>query len=229
MNSNTNKKTKFGAKAQTLPGITLAKKFIGRFIKYKYHVPHLITGNNTCKTHLLTVYLNESRVYGSSGQFGDYRSGYKDSKFNKYVLEAWVQYIYRNFDINPDKYYILIKNVPYYYYDDIESFRDNIMLIYNSVSSKLSTLSNNECGEIINIIVDEFKKCLSKFYEKRKFVEGLTSHPIKVKKTPEPVYHVIHQDLQHPPVRSAFYRRQGIESRKRRKGFHKYYYLESMN
>ena len=103
------------------------------------------------------------------------------------------------------------------------------MLIYNTAADHLSELSNDECGELIKMIVDEFKKCLYSIRKTREFMQQIPGKPIEVKKMSEPVYHVIHQDLQLPPVRSAFYRRQGVESRKGRRGFHKYYYLEPLN
>lgn len=178
------KKTNYNTRADQLPGFTLANKFLIRFMKYKYHVPHNITTNNTIKTHKLTIF--KWLRYGSSG--------YYDSKFNGYVLSAWFDRYgkIRNADIE-----LLLSHIPDYYHDVLHRYLEQLDEIYNYIIDHNVDFKNSkECYDLIEALVNRFRFYKNFVSDVKKAALKVFSRPLTVKqakKNPVPNYRQYHQ------------------------------------
>lgn len=170
-------------RAKNMPGLALANKFLIRFMKYKYHLPHNITTNNTIKTHSLTLF--KWHHYG--------RSGYYDSKFNGYVLAAWMNRysIIRGYKID-----VLLENIPEFYHIALRYYLLSLDDIYNYfIDNDLDYKDNKLCYDLINALVNRFYhyKYLCRDIAAN-MKEALTLKlDYKYKKNSVPKYHQYHQ------------------------------------
>lgn len=146
LNENLNQSLKSYSKeqAQHMPGLTLANKFLNRFMKYKYHLPHKLTTNNTIKTHSLPMFWWHR--YGSSGSY--------DSKFNGYVLEAWVN---RYSAIRGYQIEVLLKYIPEYYHEILRNYLISLDDIYYYViDNDVQYTDNKLCYDLIHALINRF-------------------------------------------------------------------------
>lgn len=179
-----NQKTKYNSRADQLPGFTLAKKFLLRFMKYKYHVPHNITTNNTIKTHKLPIF--RWLRFGSSGSY--------DSKFNGYVLSAWFD---RYSKIRDADIELLLSHIPDYYHEVLHIYLEKIDAVYNYIiNEKVDFTDNKLCYELIQSLTNIFRFYMNFLNDVKRAALKTFSHPLVVKQAkknpvPNPQYHQV--------------------------------------
>lgn len=164
-----NQKTKYNSRADQLPGYTLAKKFLLRFMKYKYHVPHNITTNNTIKTHKLPIFKWDR--FRSSGSY--------DSKFNGYVLSAWFD---RYSKIRDADIELLLSHIPDYYHDVLHRYLEQLDEIYNYIINENVDFKDYKlCYDLIYALVERFRFYKNWISDVKRAALKIFSHPLVVK------------------------------------------------
>lgn len=158
-------------KPDHLPGFALANKFLMRFMKYKYHVPHEITISNTIKTHRLTMFVNST--YGTSS--------YLNNKFNGYVLCAWFDRYSKIKDKNIDK---LLKHIPSYYHEILKYYLKSLDDVYKFIQ-KYHISPNfkdySTCYELIQGLVQRYRYYKDLCLELKNEIIKEMSHPLQFK------------------------------------------------
>lgn len=133
-------------KPEYLPGFALANKFLMRFMKYRYHLPHEITGDNTIKTHRLTMFVNSTY----------HQSGYLNNKFNGFVLCAWFDRYSKIRDYKIDK---LLVHIPSYYHEILKYYLESLEDVYKFILKFKINLKFNDyptCYELIQGLVQRY-------------------------------------------------------------------------